>query len=717
MDPAAAAAAGENKRAAAPSGLPRCPYGTKCYRQNPQHKQDYDHSVDADAVTEAPATAPHCQFGWQCYRKNPAHRAAEYHPPPPKVLPLSPFPLPFEEVYYGDESKGTCQEPRTLRELAMTAFAGAVREKDSWWTKVHDDAIVAKWREEVKAGGQRFTDKGFDYIIGELRWQADERAKSLIQPAGVDGVYMADGLVSAELKAALLAGVRKLEDVPEDKKDWHPGTQQQVLDLVHPSLYCLRLGKSRVTSTPFTLAETLAMFGAGDVKGVAPKELPAAKAADGDAMHDDEEEEEKASATAAAAAAAPRLTPAEQARAEKQRLAKVWGGKRDYSSSAHYAWLPAEFDVSDDRQVRILSYINQLHPVEHAELYPVLERIAEQFLPMWEKVLTDLKNPRPRRIQTDGGWYEPPPEVAVRLAAEKAERKAKRKADAIAAGKTEDDAESYSTEEEEEEEDEDDYDDYFANKTLYQPDVSGAFAPPPALSAEKQVSLTSRRLQVIVKLADISLTPEKPTYAGGSWHVEGMKNERIVASGIYYYHSENISESRLGFRQAVKEPPYEQGDDRGVREVFGLEGEGALNQPAGAVRTQADRLLAFPNILQHQVQPFELIDKSKPGVRKILVFFLVDPAAPVPSTATVPPQQLSWFKGSDSSAFHAALKESTPLIKDLQSIVLDYLLDDIGVLDEAQAKADRELLMSERKYFVGQNNELLFEREFSLCEH
>lgn len=29
-------------------------------------------------------------------------------------------------------------------------------------------------------------------------------------------------------------------------------------------------------------------------------------------------------------------------------------------------------------------------------------------------------------------------------------------------------------------------------------------------------------LQVIVKLANIHLTPEKPTYKGGSWHVEGQ---------------------------------------------------------------------------------------------------------------------------------------------------------------------------------------------------
>lgn len=44
-----------------------------------------------------------------------------------------------------------------------------------------------------------------------------------------------------------------------------------------------------------------------------------------------------------------------------------------------------------------------------------------------------------------------------------------------------------------------------------------------------------------MKLANIVLTPEKPEYNGGVWHVEGMENEQIVSSGIYYYHSENIS--------------------------------------------------------------------------------------------------------------------------------------------------------------------------------
>ena len=41
----------------------------------------------------------------------------------------------------------------------------------------------------------------------------------------------------------------------------------------------------------------------------------------------------------------------------------------------------------------------------------------------------------------------------------------------------------------------------------------------------KTVDLQGRRLQVIVKLANIMLTPEKPRYVGGTWHVEGELQE------------------------------------------------------------------------------------------------------------------------------------------------------------------------------------------------
>ena len=54
----------------------------------------------------------------------------------------------------------------------------------------------------------------------------------------------------------------------------------------------------------------------------------------------------------------------------------------------------------------------------------------------------------------------------------------------------------------------------------------------------------------------------------------------------------------------------------------------------------------------------------------------------------------------------------------LPILVLEKIISYIDFpMSIKQAKAHRESLMAERKYFIAQNNELLFERPFSLCEH
>lgn len=64
--------------------LPQCPYGSKCYRKNPAHLQEYSHSSSAATTTTATATTtksvPVCPFGATCYRKNLLHFAEFAHP-------------------------------------------------------------------------------------------------------------------------------------------------------------------------------------------------------------------------------------------------------------------------------------------------------------------------------------------------------------------------------------------------------------------------------------------------------------------------------------------------------------------------------------------------------------------------------------------------------------------------------------------------------------
>lgn len=65
------------------------------------------------------------------------------------------------------------------------------------------------------------------------------------QPGPYERIWKSDKLISPSLRAELLAAaVAPLESVPEAAKDWHPGSDGKVLDLVHPSLYPVVYGRS-----------------------------------------------------------------------------------------------------------------------------------------------------------------------------------------------------------------------------------------------------------------------------------------------------------------------------------------------------------------------------------------------------------------------------------------------------------------------------------------
>jgi hypothetical protein len=113
-------------------------------------------------------------------------------------------------------------------------------------------------------------------------------------------------------------------------------------------------------------------------------------------------------------------------------------------------------------------------------------------------------------------------------------------------------------------------------------------------------------LQVIVKMASIELTPDKPEFPAGGWHVEGQMNEHICATALYYLESENITSSNLSFRMMTapdlnEDDEWNPGQDsfRWMNFNYGTSFRG--NEPClqnyGSVETREGRLLSFPNIL------------------------------------------------------------------------------------------------------------------------
>jgi Protein of unknown function (DUF4246) len=228
------------------------------------------------------------------------------------------------------------------------------------------------------------------------------------------------------------------------------------------------------------------------------------------------------------------------------------------------------------------------------------------------------------------------------------------------------------------------------------------------------------QLQIIVKLANIHLTPSKPSYPGGTWHVEGQLNEHICASALYYYDCENITESRLSFRSLMEVPDsdnsandkehYGQNQHQAPEEIYGFKNEGTRVLSIGDVATKAGRVITFPNTMQHQVQPFSLHDPKKPGHRKILALFLVDPNIPIISTAHVPCQRADWW---------LELVRDNPGLNTVPNEIMDGILAQIYdfPITEVEAEKIRDELMEERKVVDADLNSILADHVFSLCEH
>ncbi|KAJ2653989.1 hypothetical protein IWW48_006358 [Coemansia sp. RSA 1200] len=214
-------------------------------------------------------------------------------------------------------------------------------------------------------------------------------------------------------------------------------------------------------------------------------------------------------------------------------------------------------------------------------------------------------------------------------------------------------------------------------------------------------------------MSNIVLTPENPEYQGGSWHLEAMANERIIATGLYYYDVENITESSLAFRECVDYcVDHDQGDYVGVELGYGLiddSHEPQLIQNIGQIEARDGRCVVFPNVYQHRINGFKLADPTKPGHRKILAFFFIDPSTRIPSTEIVPPQQQDWWIENLSDV---------DSICGLPSLVQDLVYDNVPFpysLDEA--KKIRLDLMAERTASNKTADGEYFSPICALCEH
>ncbi|KAG2731292.1 hypothetical protein G9P44_005708 [Scheffersomyces stipitis] len=565
----------------------------------------------------------------------------------PKIVSKSPFKHPWWAAYTGVGPTIKCKD-----EWLIIEISNSIRQKSNWKAKYKDPTISAKWKQEVKDfynDRTKLIDEVIDYVFLELEWYE----KTEHDFPGFEGkeysigcddkIVFADKAIDPQLTATFKRDIDKLAESFGGDLDYHPKTDNKVIDLVHPSLFPLQYGITPIYSSNKNQVEVV-------------------------------EYEEK--------------------------IEFFKNAVMPFGISKNFQWLPALLSFNKaSSSFEFISYINNLHPAKHAKLYSSIQAIFNSVLPGLNYILSKAVSKEYIRI-----------EIPKYNDAYSDEYKQKLEdiwngEDAVA---------------------DEIWDELQDNRVNYLKTFTPIYDQGPIIDKEIDVVRDFQKLKVIVKLANIELTPERPTYEGGAWHVEGTINEDIVATVLYYYDSENITESKLKFRTGFEDPEYEQNDDDYGREIFGVNDEDLMVKELGYVISREDRVVIFPNIFQHQVDTFELADKSKKGHRKILCFFIVDPYNDlVVTTDQVPPQQKEWwddlglFKEHDDDAKAGPLN-STLISDNIMKQILDLKKGNIWPIDLTSAKKVREALMDERT--AADNDPQVsdlgaFKRQFSLCEH
>ncbi|TVY87033.1 hypothetical protein LAWI1_G007198 [Lachnellula willkommii] len=553
-----------------------------------------------------------------------------------------------------------------------------------WHKKVFDNEIIAKWHKEAldypdnslwkQATGGKVTNRqasrypmanrgdidgassnveplsgimsteAFDYCVQELQSKARYYEKTRLIPTldACASVVKSDELVSSELQAELRNAFDKLQADQKASPDWHPNSNDMVQDLLHPSMYPLVYGRT--------------------------------KAGKGEVIEKDDEKPNPDS-----------------------RYNYGIGGSMLPPSfwSDTYQWLPSNIAFQGDGSVKFTSYINNLHPNKYPDIYRTIEKLVERALPAWDQCLARAINykgktgagrttsrfskPAEPDDSNPENWDPSHPEPIELVILQFTKRKdgLELLMSSVNREKKTDSSDSQGSVDLEEGSDEsDESDDEYESKreriwreirrpVQLQPDpfenIEDFYAPNE--KARLSEKFKNKGLQIIVKMASIELTPEKPDFPVGGWHPTSR--------------------------------------------------------------------ISLP-----------LADPTKPGHRRFIALWLVDPHVRIISTANVPPRQLDWWAESifskSNDGMHmsklpfelaqllqqkgvpieSSSNESGKLPPELDEMLREQFLGEGSLLmGEVEARGHREELMQARSAFHFEADDQWHYTTYSFCEH
>jgi hypothetical protein len=325
------------------------------------------------------------------------------------------------------------------------------------------------------------TPKMAEWLVAELKFKAIVAKKTDYSVSIFNGdVVKSDRQILGNLQQDLAVAIKSLEKGMASFSEYRLVTEPREFDYVHPSFFPIVFGESRcLRDRTIGLDDAVDAMGQGEVIPVPQDPGPSRKDLSWNI-------------------------------ASRSDI-----GPRPYSS--RFQWLPSDIYFRPDGTCYFTSYINNIHPQRNKHFYGMFEKVLDKVIRMWDMCLTPVKNVLHSRAR-------------IELREVKYEE--------VSAGKTDPRPEV------KEDESRDMYEERLRewrrkNFVTVQPEP-GVFAPisiPPQildeLPPEEKVKhrledamdlvgdYGHRGLQVIIKLAEYSATPEQPEFAT-EWHVEGQ---------------------------------------------------------------------------------------------------------------------------------------------------------------------------------------------------
>ncbi|KAJ5115280.1 Protein of unknown function DUF4246 [Penicillium alfredii] len=499
---------------------------------------------------------------------------------------------------------------QTLREIQMVDVMEDLTDIPEWWKKIFQPGVAEDWKKNAMDTRADITLNMAEWIIEELKFKAMIYDATDVVALYNGDVTKSDTIVPQSVVQELKNSVPDLEFDEPELQFYNPGSYKKQRDFLAMALYPLVYGKSRILPDKLiTLDNALEHAGQGEVIPV------------------------------------PQETGITREDIAWRVLSRADIQVRPYSR--WFQVLPTDFELRDDNRWHIATYINNLHPVKHRNIYKLIEEAFNCLVPQWNATLTPLKDMLHSRARIEyhkAEYYPLPKDIADQIPKIQP-REAQTEFD-----------ERYEK---------------WCIETYrsIQPDA-GTFLPwavppwlmnklpedlPSPVRIEQGVELNKDYgecgLQVITRILGVDLKPEDP-YFQSDWHVEGQMNEHICAAAFLTYDSENMEEAYMEFRNMVEtatlaEVEHEPNDFIWLRQVYGMENGEPSVQCSGSIRCKVGRTVMYPSTVQHRLTRFELKDKTKPGYARALVFLLVDPNIRIISTANIPPQRLDWTLSDD----------------------------------------------------------------------